>query len=391
MTSTICLNMIVKNEAHVIRRCLESVRPFIDTWVIVDTGSTDGTQDIIREHLKEIPGELFERPWKNFGHNRSEAIRLADGKADYLMLCDADMTLKVNDPSWKARLSHDAYLVRQRHGELSYQNMRLITARMTGDSRWRYWGSTHEYIDCVRPGTPFSKGTTDVIEFLDHADGGSKSDKFTRDAALLEQELKAIEDLERQVAKSPEQPHLRNALTEQSVLLTRTVFYLAQTYRDMGENKKSLKMYARRATMGGWAEEVWYSLYQVAILSERLGLEPAVITQRHLDAYQARPQRAEPLVQLARMFRERKQYALAHLVASKAISIPRPDDTLFLDTTTYDWRALDEYAVASYWTGNYRECAKVCETLLNTTALPYEHLARVTGNLNFALGKLERR
>ena len=63
------------------------------------------------------------------------------------------------------------------------------------------------------------------------------------------------------------------------------------------------------------------------------------------------------------MYRERKQYALAHLFASKAISIPRPDDILFLDTTTYDWRTLDEYAVASYWTGNYKESAAACEKL----------------------------
>ena len=54
----ICLNMIVKNEAHVIRRGLDTVKPFIHHWVIVDTGSTDGTQEIIREHLKDIPGEL---------------------------------------------------------------------------------------------------------------------------------------------------------------------------------------------------------------------------------------------------------------------------------------------------------------------------------------------
>ena len=73
---TICLNMIVKNEAHVIRRCLDSVRPFIDCWVIVDTGSTDGTQELIREVMRDIPGELRERPWKNFAHNRNEALSL---------------------------------------------------------------------------------------------------------------------------------------------------------------------------------------------------------------------------------------------------------------------------------------------------------------------------
>jgi hypothetical protein len=62
----ICLSMIVKNEARVIRRCLDSVMPLIDCWSIVDTGSTDGTQAIIREHMRFLPGSLHERPWKDF-------------------------------------------------------------------------------------------------------------------------------------------------------------------------------------------------------------------------------------------------------------------------------------------------------------------------------------
>ena len=77
---TICLNMIVKDEKDVICRCLASVKPVIDYWVIVDTGSSDGTQEIIRAFMKEIPGELHERPWINFGHNRNEALELAKGK-----------------------------------------------------------------------------------------------------------------------------------------------------------------------------------------------------------------------------------------------------------------------------------------------------------------------
>ena len=35
---TICLNMIVKNEAAVIGRCVDFALPFIDYWVVVDTG-----------------------------------------------------------------------------------------------------------------------------------------------------------------------------------------------------------------------------------------------------------------------------------------------------------------------------------------------------------------
>ena len=72
----ICLSMIVKDEAAVIARCLASVRPLIDYWIIVDTGSADGTPDIVRKVLHDIPGELHQRPWVDFAHNRSEALDL---------------------------------------------------------------------------------------------------------------------------------------------------------------------------------------------------------------------------------------------------------------------------------------------------------------------------
>lgn len=94
---TICLCMIVKNEASIIGRCLDSVKPYISSWVVVDTGSTDGTQHIVANHLCDLPGELHERNWVDFAHNRNEAMSLAQGKADYLMIIDADEVLNVWD------------------------------------------------------------------------------------------------------------------------------------------------------------------------------------------------------------------------------------------------------------------------------------------------------
>jgi len=58
---SICLNMIVKDEASVIERCLASVKPFITRWVSVGTGSTDGTQDIVRRLVADVPGA---QQWK---------------------------------------------------------------------------------------------------------------------------------------------------------------------------------------------------------------------------------------------------------------------------------------------------------------------------------------
>ena len=71
------LCMIVKNEARVIRRCLESVLPLLDYVLIVDTGSNDGTQQAIRDFLREkdLPGEVVEEPWRDFAYNRSFALQ----------------------------------------------------------------------------------------------------------------------------------------------------------------------------------------------------------------------------------------------------------------------------------------------------------------------------
>src|SRR5882724_9077499 len=118
--STLCLNMIVKNERAVIERCLASVKSLISHWVIVDTGSSDGTQEVIRSFLREIPGQLVERPWVNFAHNRSEALDFAVGKADYLLFIDADEVLEFDADFVWPELAADAYSIETRLHGISY-------------------------------------------------------------------------------------------------------------------------------------------------------------------------------------------------------------------------------------------------------------------------------
>ena len=109
MPPKICLSMIVKNEAHVIERCLRSVYPFIDAWVICDTGSTDGTQDIIRRVMAGKPGLVVEQPWQNFAHNRNASLKLAQERGEYVFFIDADETLMLEGPIDTRGLDGDAY------------------------------------------------------------------------------------------------------------------------------------------------------------------------------------------------------------------------------------------------------------------------------------------
>ncbi|MFI1352955.1 glycosyltransferase [Streptomyces sp. NPDC020898] len=170
--------MIVKNESRVIERCLSSVRHLIDHWVICDTGSTDGTQDLIRRTLDGIPGELHEEPWVDFGHNRTGNIQRALGKADYLLTLDADHVMRQDAPL--PRLTATSYMLRYDTPGTQHRFKHL----MWGDRLWRYEGVTHEYPCTDETDGPDVQENLDVLVIEDHADGGCRSDKFERDARL---------------------------------------------------------------------------------------------------------------------------------------------------------------------------------------------------------------
>jgi glycosyltransferase involved in cell wall biosynthesis len=317
---TVCLNMIVRNEAPVIGRCLDSVKAFVDRWVIVDTGSTDDTRALVQRHLEGIPGELHERPWKNFGHNRNEALKLAAPSADYVFFIDADERLELPAGYQRPPLDADGYHLNVRYAGVSYVRCALVAARLP----WRWEGVVHEFLACD---SPFGLATLDGPCVVVAHDGARSRDPDTyrKDAALLEEALR------------------------QNPSNARDTFYLAQSYRDAGDLTKGRDIYRRRAAMKGWEEEGWFAQYQAAVLEERLGSPPEAVSFGYLSAYQRRPTRAEPLVRLARYHRLRREYHLALLYARRAAALSKPPDLLFLDDAAYSWSALDELAVAAYY------------------------------------------
>jgi tetratricopeptide (TPR) repeat protein len=361
----ICLNMIVKNESHVIERCLNSVLPYIDNWVIVDTGSTDGTQQLIRDYFARAgkPGELYERSWKNFGYNRSEALALARPKAKYSMFIDADEVFEMPSGMSLPLLTADAYHVQHCNGMTGFSFWRIQFVRNA--LPWRWEGVLHEAVTCEvshrveRLSGPLTRGMFDSAR-----NSLPQEEKYRRDAQVLEEALKS-------------EPN--NA---------RYVFYLAQSWRDAHEPTKALEAYRRRATMQGWEEEGWYAQYQCAKQLEKLGRRAEAI-EAYLTSYQRRPQRAEPLCDLARMHRETQAYHVAYLFAVRAKAIRKSDDVLFVDDSVYEWRCLDEEAVACYWIGRYAECREICNELLSGTQLPETQRARIEANRRFADERLK--
>ena len=359
---TICLNMIVKNESAVIKRCLDSVKPFINYWVIVDTGSTDGTQKIIQECLKEIPGKLYERPWKNFGANRSEAIRLARDTADYLLLMDADDTLEYEKDFAFPKLTADLYYMWRGTKEFSYKRPQLVTGKLP----WKFIGVTHEYIDAPM------QYTTAMMEKIRYASGdnGARSagiKKFLENIQLLEEGL-------------IQEPHN-----------IRYAFYLAESYRDAGQPAKALEWYQKRINMGGWDEEVFYSKLQLAHILRKLHFDPNLVIQAYLNSHTFRQHRLEPIYYLASFYNERGEYQKAYtLLKTKVTPLPlEGKDSLFNEDWIEEHGLLFQLSIAAYYTGNYKESLDLCDQLLRIKNLPEDSRKLTEENRVFPLEKLK--
>ena len=356
----LCLNMIVKNESEVICRCLESVKPLVDYWIIVDTGSTDGTQKIIREFMKDIPGELYERPWKNFGHNRNEALQLAKGKAEYVLFIDADETLHYTKDFKTPELKYDFFYITTEYGGTKYHRAQIIKNSLD----WKWVGVLHETVCC--PTAASHEVIQGIYNFV-RSDGDRSKDpqKFQKDASLLEA-----------------------ALLEEPTN-SRYVFYLAQSYRDAGDYEKAIENYKKRMTMGGWEQEIFWSQLQIGLLQELLKKDAAMITKSYLDSYLLRPTRVEPLYRLASYHRRNGNYQEGYNTALHGLKIPYSQDSLFVEHWIYDYGLLLEFSICAYWLEKYTE-ALLASNLLMTKELPTNYKDCVQGNLVWINEKLNK-
>lgn len=354
LKKTICLNMIVKNESHVIERCLKSVKDHIDYWVIVDTGSTDGTQDIIKNFMKDVPGELHQRDWVNFEHNRNQALQFAKNKGDYLLFLDADeQFLFPSNFKW-SNLDKDSYYITCQYGGMRYPRMLLVNNHLD----WKWIGVLHEYLDCREAKT--NDTLKEVVNLISPDGARSKDpDKYKKDALILE---KALE-------KDPTN--------------CRYVFYLAQSYRDANELEKAIEVYEKRISMGGFMEEVFWSQYQIALLQELLKKPPEVFLKSYCKAFLLCPDRAEPLNKIATYYRFAQNYKKGYEITKLALSLPYPTHGLFVEEWVYSYNLLLENSIDAYWIGKYEESEQACLKLLQKD-LPQNVKNCVENNLKWA-------
>jgi len=353
--------MIVKDESHIVLEVLKSTLPLIDTFCILDTGSSDNTIEIIKDFYatNNIEGEIHQSPWKGFGESRSEALKLCDGKMDYILVIDAD-DLMVFPPDCKKFLSRileehkpNAAIIQIKRGNIDYCRSQMFKS----NDNWRYVGALHEYPTNDRNDNKIIKLPSEIYMIGRTLGNRSKQEgnKYLNDAEVLLKE------------------HIKDPEND------RTVFYLAQSYRDGGNIAESIKWYKKRIEMGKWKEEQCVSAMNLARL-----LQDKDWAWR---AHEFNPLRNESLVWYASYCRSKNLFThelLATILYASTISKPT-DNVLFVEADSYEWRVWDELSIIAYNMGRKDLAKQAGARLLNDNKFPADQRARIENNLKLAL------
>jgi glycosyltransferase involved in cell wall biosynthesis len=355
------LTMIVKDEAHVIERCVESIRPLVDAWCIIDTGSTDGTQELIRGLLGDLPGVVLDVPWVDFAHNRTVALDAARTWGDYALMIDADVEC-IFDPrfepqAFRRSLHADQYQVLFRD-EALYRRPQLTSTNLP----FSYRGPLHEYL--LTPPDATDGGNINGFHYRSHPDGARSKNprKYQDDAAVLERLIAA--------GGEPD-------------LLPRYMFHLANTYRSAGDIVEAADRFRRRAELGGWDDEVYVSWLWHGRLLHELGQEFDDVLDAFTRATDSLATRAEAACDAAMLLRLAGDPKAGYRFARHAASIEQPDDWFFLEPDVYLWRAQFELSIAAYYVGAIDEGRAACQALLTNPELPAHERQLVHDNLRF--------
>lgn len=373
--ATISLSIIVKNEANVIERMLNTVWPILDYYVVVDTGSTDGTQDIVRKFFTEkgIPGEVIDHPWKNFEDARNTALNACKGKAEFGFWIDADEQLiidpRFNVDIFKRNLSRfDGANMRISYGDQRYYRMQFFNTSVD----WRWYGPVHEVL--VNDSGKHNCAEAEGLYCLVTPDGNSwtsetQQQKYEGHAKIL------LNYVQNDTKKDP-----------------RWVFYLAQSYRDAAtpENlKKSLEWYEKRASMSdGFWEEVYFSLLMAANIKAQLGYSENEVVSAYLQCGKANIHRVEHLMPIILSLHAKKEFDIAYIYSSHCMKyagkLPMPHSSLFIDNGYYLWKIYDMHIISSWYSGRREEAKetykKLEKVLQKGGIIPDHEVERIRNN-----------
>jgi glycosyltransferase involved in cell wall biosynthesis len=342
------LVLMEKNESKIIERMLESIVQDIDAFIILDTGSSDGTEQVMWDFLvtkHRKPGAIYKTDWYDFGTNRTITVQLAHQTGDWLMLMDADYRLerenKAMPQHWRSLLppltNAPAWLLLKTTGDLDYARPHLVL----GSVRWCYVCRTHEYLSRSvhdKSSANFRQDTFPAL-LIDHVgDGQSKSDKMGRDIALL----------------------LMDQLDDPKS--ERAAFYLANTLKQIRMSDWALRSYKQAMNLCGWNEEIYCSAKSaVELLFQKPGVSFERVLAMALHGITTNPERLELLAVFVRKVRNTKDWwpKYSHLCSSLLAFFTHntypSHQKLFIERPEHEFGIFQESSICAFYNPVYFE------------------------------------
>lgn len=321
MKPLLCLVMIVCNEADVIRKTLQSAKPFVDRWCIAYNGDgNDETMSIIDSEMSEIPGHLHRGIWNDdFSEARNQCLDWAEQED-----CEFTLFLDANDELVGGQDLR--YLL---EGIIPFRDVH--TQAFLISVSWKENGVIVSHVPYVRilrtsfriryeyPVHEVPQTTTNDLALIPPSIR-IENERTLENAKTRARFVKDVKVLKRYLAQHPKD--------------TRATFYLAQTYSCLRKYEKALKWYVERSKMGGWKTEAWTAAYRAANVARSTDRSWAEIEAMYLHAWDKDPTRIEPLLVLVRHYKHDRtagpRYHRAWLYLQPCLSAPIPKNVLKL-------------------------------------------------------------
>lgn len=368
---TICLNMIVKDEADIIVDTLKNLTEKIkfSYWVICDTGSSDNTGELIKNFFKEknINGELHNCPWVDFAHNRTEALKLAKGKTDFLLMFDADDRI-VGDIDLSELEKGSGYHLQFGTG-VSWKRLCLVDNNLN----WYYSGVMHEIIGCKDPKVerPLHGNyhvSTNVVVSARNKKGQYK---FYEDALVL-----------------------RKAYEKKDVLQYRYAFYAGECFRFSGKENwdESMKWYKLSANSGKtWEQERYWSCYQLGNMYNDRGEEEKA-WYWWFRSYSYDDQRQEAFYELIKKCRETNEFKLGYKLYKMLRPMKEHDKPhkLFIVNHIYEHSLYSEMFIINHYVQKMEESDEILKKLFMAEQPLPMYVAMTNHNLQFYVPNIKK-
>lgn len=368
---TICLNMIVKDEADIIVGTLENLTKKINFsyWVICDTGSSDNTAELIENFFKEknIKGELHHIPWQDFAYNRTEGLKLAKGKTDFVLIFDADDRI-VGDIDVSNLEKGSGYHLQFGTG-VSWKRLCLVDNNLD----WYYSGVMHEIIGCKQPKVERALDgnyhvSTNVVVSARNKKGQGK---FLEDARVL---IKAYE--------------------KKDVLQYRYAFYAGECLRFSGKENwdESIKWYTQTAnSKNTWDQERYWSCYQLGNMYSDKG-EKEKAWYWWYRSYNFDKQRQEAFFELIKRCRETNEFEQGYRLYKMLKPMEEHDKPhkLFIINHIYEHSLYSEMFIINHYVQKMEESDKLLKKLFMAKQPLPMYIAMTNHNLQFYIPHIKK-